>query len=643
MLTSFVSAQTIEIDSCQYLNQPGATYLLTSDILEENITPNCINIKSPNIVFDCQGNSIINTNLSSNLINSNQANITIKNCILIGNRANTNSKAILLTGQRSNVYNNSIYNSYWGIDVRGQHNTVSENYVSNSYKAFHILYSNNHVIKNNYAKYSHWGFGLWGGEENQFINNKAYKNNFNLMLNLGEDTDIICGNYKTGKDFDIYLYTGANFGTKAYNVLYDPLNSVNDNEMTNHDYDCSTMDCSWVGEKCIPYSNDECMDNDGDGFSPYKITCYSGDDCNDNNAEVNPGAEDICGNGIDEDCDGMDNLCPNIENCLNINQPGEYYLTQNLMGSDVTANCININANDVDFDCKGFSIINNELKAPLIRVASDRVNISNCNLSASLYRGYFNNEYPHGGVGISSIGNNGIFEDNIISKTAHGIFLLGNNNIVNKNKFIDNIYGVELSYMSYSPISNNDNIIKNNFIKSISQSCEPNTICLPRIQDTIGIRSVYGDDNQFVNNKVINGMYGLHLYRSYNDIIKCGYYTSNLLDLYSSNSYETSLFGVIYDRIDLYDYSEEPYNCKTVECRWFDEDCLIDSDWDNVPDNEDLCLDTPEIEQPVVYGCSCSQILELKPGENKGELKNGCSQGTIEIFTKAIGWAKDLF
>ena len=176
MFTSFVSAQTIEIDSCQYLNQPGATYLLTSDIPEENVTPNCINIKAANIIFDCQGNSITHTGLNSNLINSNQANITIKNCVLIGNRVNTGSKGILLTGTNSDVYNNKVYNSYLGIEVRGQYNTISENYISNSRKAFHILYTNNQVIKNNYAKNSYWGFALWGGEKNQFINTWNIRN-----------------------------------------------------------------------------------------------------------------------------------------------------------------------------------------------------------------------------------------------------------------------------------------------------------------------------------------------------------------------------------------------------------------------------------------------------------------------------------
>jgi hypothetical protein len=41
------------------------------------------------------------------------------------------------------------------------------------------------------------------------------------------------------------------------------------------------------------------VDQDGDGFP-------ENDDCDDDDAAVNPAAEEICDDGVDQDCDGVD-------------------------------------------------------------------------------------------------------------------------------------------------------------------------------------------------------------------------------------------------------------------------------------------------------------------------------------------------
>lgn len=48
-----------------------------------------------------------------------------------------------------------------------------------------------------------------------------------------------------------------------------------------------------------------CTDTDGDGFSVEGGDCGPVD-CNDNAASVYPGAEDVCNDGIDQDCSGRD-------------------------------------------------------------------------------------------------------------------------------------------------------------------------------------------------------------------------------------------------------------------------------------------------------------------------------------------------
>ncbi|MCK5321608.1 putative metal-binding motif-containing protein, partial [Candidatus Pacearchaeota archaeon] len=70
----------------------------------------------------------------------------------------------------------------------------------------------------------------------------------------------------------------------------------------------------YLGNECPPeicnYNVTEiiCIDSDGDGYNQSQSGCGTAD-CNDTNSSIYPGAIEICGNGIDEDCDGSDLNC----------------------------------------------------------------------------------------------------------------------------------------------------------------------------------------------------------------------------------------------------------------------------------------------------------------------------------------------
>lgn len=58
------------------------------------------------------------------------------------------------------------------------------------------------------------------------------------------------------------------------------------------------------------------VDNDGDGYAAEASDCFPGGDCDDEDASVYPGAEEICGDSIDNDCDGeIDEGCMPTYSC----------------------------------------------------------------------------------------------------------------------------------------------------------------------------------------------------------------------------------------------------------------------------------------------------------------------------------------
>ncbi len=69
------------------------------------------------------------------------------------------------------------------------------------------------------------------------------------------------------------------------------------------------QDCSGADLAC------GCDDLDGDSYGD--LSC-GGSDCNDQDDSIHPEAEEICGDGIDQDCSGADLPCPNESACADL-------------------------------------------------------------------------------------------------------------------------------------------------------------------------------------------------------------------------------------------------------------------------------------------------------------------------------------
>lgn len=79
-----------------------------------------------------------------------------------------------------------------------------------------------------------------------------------------------------------------------------------------------------INEDCaagdLPCAPSTCTDNDRDTYGTG--TGCTGPDCNDNNVNVHPGATEVCGNGIDDDCSGGDLSCTVVQGCTDVDGDG---------------------------------------------------------------------------------------------------------------------------------------------------------------------------------------------------------------------------------------------------------------------------------------------------------------------------------
>jgi hypothetical protein len=113
--------------------------------------------------------------------------------------------------------------------------------------------------------------------------------------------------------------------------------------------------CDQVKDQCP----DPCVDQDKDGYLGKTVECSKGDDCDDFDNDVHPKALDNCGNQVDEDCDGKDLECP--KECKDLDNDGYVAKSADCPegtdcddgDNDVHPNAVEICSNQADENCDG--------------------------------------------------------------------------------------------------------------------------------------------------------------------------------------------------------------------------------------------------------------------------------------------------
>jgi hypothetical protein len=112
------------------------------------------------------------------------------------------------------------------------------------------------------------------------------------------------------------------------------------------------QDCNGVDSAC------DCTvaDADGDGFA--RLAC-GGTDCDDGSDAIYPGAPEVCGDGIDQDCNGVDSAC----DCTVADADGDGYDALGCGGTDcndgddgIHPDAIEVACDGIDQDCNGFDL-----------------------------------------------------------------------------------------------------------------------------------------------------------------------------------------------------------------------------------------------------------------------------------------------
>jgi hypothetical protein len=122
------------------------------------------------------------------------------------------------------------------------------------------------------------------------------------------------------------------------------------------------------------------LDNDGDGYGDAEESieiCYEippmdyivdNTDCDDDNADINPGAEDIPDNGIDEDCSGID-----------------LFLESKVFPNPILNACVIHHQLDGPVELLWISPNGNLVKAEEVIFVNNRVFVNDLDLSAGVY------------------------------------------------------------------------------------------------------------------------------------------------------------------------------------------------------------------------------------------------------------------
>ena len=249
-------AANVSLSECFYANNPNTVYNIAANLQGNKSDGICITINASNIMINCSGFSITgNTSVGTTYgigtyVSSNLQNITIHGCTV----GNYSWDIYMNQVVNATVYNNTVYNSSYGIDIGGGstysrifNNTAYDNLLwgirtrSNwTNVSDNILYNNSACalgtdpgglnsnflrIFNNLAYENNVGFCIYICHNSTVHNNTAYNNSDGMRSLASWDTVFTLNRLYNNSQYGL-LFVTSSYGTVANTTIYDNYDGV---------------------------------------------------------------------------------------------------------------------------------------------------------------------------------------------------------------------------------------------------------------------------------------------------------------------------------------------------------------------------------------------------------------------------------
>lgn len=192
----------------------------------------------------------------------------------------------------------------------------------------------------------------------------------------------------------------------------------------------------------------------------------------------------------------------NINSCSNLNVAGETYEMNGSILNSATTNCMDITANNVTFDCKGYTIDGNDAASYGIRVYRASTQVTNVTIKNCIV-----SDFDNTNIYLRSAYNNTLENITSFSSDQYGLSLetAYYNNVSNSNFSSNAIVGVSIS----SSNSNNfyNNVINFNSLQAVSFSVSTSNIfrnSLFSSSSSTAVSFFISSSNIFINNTFFN-------------------------------------------------------------------------------------------------------------------------------------------